>query len=33
MQGIFLGITLAVLGANALIDLAQLWLDPSLRRA
>jgi peptide/nickel transport system permease protein len=33
MQGIFLGITLAVLAANALIDLAQLWLDPSLRRA
>lgn len=33
MQGIFLGITLAVLAANALIDLAQLWLDPSLRSA
>jgi peptide/nickel transport system permease protein len=33
MQGIFLGITLAVLAANALIDLLQLWLDPSLRAA
>jgi len=31
MQGIFLVITLAVLGANWLVDLAYLWLDPRTR--
>jgi peptide/nickel transport system permease protein len=31
MQGIFLVITLAVLGANWLVDLVCLWLDPRLR--
>lgn len=31
MQGIFLVITLAVLGANWLIDLVTLWLDPRVR--
>ncbi|HSQ59986.1 MAG TPA: ABC transporter permease [Acidobacteriota bacterium] len=31
MQGIFLIITLAVLGANFLVDLAYLWLDPRIR--
>jgi peptide/nickel transport system permease protein len=31
MQGIFLVITLAVLGANFLVDLAYLWLDPRIR--
>lgn len=31
MQGIFLVITLAVLGANWLVDLAILWLDPRAR--
>ncbi len=31
MQGIFLVITLAVLGANLLVDLACLWLDPRIR--
>jgi peptide/nickel transport system permease protein len=31
MQGIFLVITLAVLGANWLVDLAILWLDPRTR--
>jgi peptide/nickel transport system permease protein len=31
MQGIFLVITLAVLGANWLVDLAYLWLDPRIR--
>lgn len=32
MQGIFLTITLAVLGANWLVDLAYYWLDPRTRR-
>jgi len=31
MQGIFLVITLAVLGANWLVDIAYLWLDPRTR--
>lgn len=31
MQGIFLVITLAVLGANWLVDLVYLWLDPRIR--
>jgi peptide/nickel transport system permease protein len=31
MQGIFLTITLAVLGANWLVDLAYFWLDPRTR--
>ena len=31
MQGIFLCITLAVLGANFLVDLLTLWLDPRTR--
>ena len=31
MQGIFLVITLAVLSANWLVDLAYLWLDPRIR--
>jgi peptide/nickel transport system permease protein len=31
MQGIFLAITLAVLGANWLVDLLYLWLDPRTR--
>lgn len=31
MQGIFLVITLAVLGANWLVDLVNLWLDPRAR--
>jgi peptide/nickel transport system permease protein len=31
MQGIFLVITLAVLGANWLVDLAYAWLDPRTR--
>lgn len=31
MQGIFLVITLAVLGANWLVDVAYLWLDPRTR--
>jgi len=31
MQGIFLVITLAVLGANWLVDLVTLWLDPRTR--
>ncbi len=33
MQGIFLVITLAVLGANWLVDLVLLWLDPRTREA
>lgn len=33
MQGIFLVITLAVLGANWLVDIAYLWLDPRTRDA
>jgi peptide/nickel transport system permease protein len=33
MQGIFLVITLAVLGANWLVDLVYLWLDPRIRDA
>jgi peptide/nickel transport system permease protein len=31
MQGIFLTITFAVLGANALVDLLYVWLDPRAR--
>jgi peptide/nickel transport system permease protein len=31
MQGIFLTITFAVLGANALVDLLTVWLDPRVR--
>jgi peptide/nickel transport system permease protein len=31
MQGIFLMITLAVLGANLLVDIVYLWLDPRTR--
>jgi peptide/nickel transport system permease protein len=31
MQGIFLVITLAVLGANWLVDMVYLWLDPRTR--
>lgn len=31
MQGIFLVITLAVLGANWLVDVLYLWLDPRIR--
>lgn len=33
MQGIFLVITLAVLGANWLVDLVYLWLDPRIRES
>lgn len=33
MQGIFLVITLAVLGANWLVDMVVLWLDPRIRDA
>ena len=33
MQGIFLVITLAVLGANWVVDLVYLWLDPRTREA
>ncbi len=33
MQGIFLIITLAVLGANFIVDLVSLWLDPRIREA
>lgn len=33
MQGLFLTITLAVLGANLLVDVAYAWLDPRTRRA
>jgi peptide/nickel transport system permease protein len=33
MQGIFLVITLAVLGANFLVDLRYLWLDPRTRES
>jgi peptide/nickel transport system permease protein len=33
MQGLFLVITLAVLAANFLVDLATLWLDPRTRGA
>jgi peptide/nickel transport system permease protein len=31
LQGLFLTITLAVLGANLLVDVAYLWLDPRTR--
>jgi peptide/nickel transport system permease protein len=33
MQGIFLVITLAVLGANWLVDVVYLWLDPRTRES
>jgi peptide/nickel transport system permease protein len=32
MQGLFLTITIAVLGANLLVDVAYAWLDPRTRR-
>lgn len=32
IQGLYLTITLAVLGANLLLDLVNLWVDPRLRR-
>lgn len=32
IQGLYLTITLAVLGANLLVDLASFWIDPRLRR-
>lgn len=32
MQGLFLTITIAVLGANLLVDIAYAWLDPRTRR-
>lgn len=31
LQGLFLGVTVATLGANALVDLVGLWLDPRQR--
>ena len=33
IQGLYLTITLAVLGANLLLDLVSAWVDPRLRRA
>jgi peptide/nickel transport system permease protein len=33
LQGLFLTVTLAVLGANSLVDLVYVWLDPRTRRA
>ena len=33
MQGLFMTITLAVLGANLLVDIAYAWLDPRTRRS
>ena len=33
IQGLYLTITLAVLGANLLLDLVSVWLDPRLRRS
>jgi len=33
IQGLFLTITFAVLGANLLVDVAYVWLDPRARRA
>jgi peptide/nickel transport system permease protein len=33
IQGLFLTVTLAVLGANWLVDLVYVWLDPRMRRA
>jgi peptide/nickel transport system permease protein len=33
IQGLYLTITLAVLGANLLLDLVALALDPRLRRS
>jgi peptide/nickel transport system permease protein len=33
MQGIFLVITMAVLGANFIVDLVSLWLDPRIRES
>jgi peptide/nickel transport system permease protein len=32
IQGLYLAITLAVLGANFLLDVASVWIDPRLRR-
>jgi len=32
MQGLFLMITFAVLGANLLVDILYVWLDPRTRR-
>ena len=33
IQGLYLAITVAVLGANFLLDLASVWIDPRLRRS
>jgi peptide/nickel transport system permease protein len=33
IQGLYLAITLAVLGANLLLDVASVWIDPRLRRS
>lgn len=33
IQGVYLTITLAVLGANLLLDIVNVWLDPRLRRS
>jgi peptide/nickel transport system permease protein len=33
IQGLYLAITLAVLGANFLLDVASFWIDPRLRRS
>ena len=33
IQGLYLTITLAVLGANFLLDLVSFWIDPRLRRS
>jgi peptide/nickel transport system permease protein len=33
LQGLFLTVTLAVLGANWLVDLVYVWLDPRMRRS
>jgi peptide/nickel transport system permease protein len=33
IQGLFLTVTLAVLGANWLVDLVYVWLDPRMRRS
>ena len=32
IQGLFLTITLAVLGANFLVDIVYVWLDPRARQ-
>jgi len=33
IQGLFLTVTLAVLGANAMVDVVYVWLDPRMRRS